>query len=217
MLATNSSVILIDLDQENFLFYINGNFTNTALNLQSKLKSMSNRTTFAVLGVSETKSIFLAKQIAKTNTVLLFDQNTATLLEVYTEIISENPKANAEMMICPTNASWEADVILLSNDTATNAALLEKIKKVATGKIIITLGNEIEGISSASIFDELQHLFPFSKVVQSIGSSEDSDNSFVLKGNEGQTLRTVLAFFTAIGLKASFILQNTNFNKKSNE
>ncbi|MGO4906648.1 hypothetical protein [Flavobacterium sp. W20_MBD1_R3] len=98
---------------------------------------MSNRTTFMILGVSETKSIFVAKQIAKTNSVLLFDQNAAKLLEVYTEIISKNPKAIVEMMICPTNASWEVDIIMLSNNAATNVTLLEKIKKVATGKFIL--------------------------------------------------------------------------------
>lgn len=178
---------------------------------------MSNRSTFAVLGVSETKSVFLAKQIAKTNSVLLFDQNAATLVEVYTEIISKNPKAIAEMMICPTDASWEADVILLSNHGTTNASLVAKIKRVATGKIVLILGNEREGINSKNTFDKVQHLFPFSKVVQSVETSDDIENSFVLKGNEEETLRTLLTFFTAIGLKASFILQHTNFNKKLNE
>ncbi|RTY86101.1 hypothetical protein EKM05_14240 [Flavobacterium sp. GSP27] len=164
---------------------------------------MSNRTTFAVLGVSATNSIVLAKQIAKTNPVLLFDQKAATLLEVYTEIISENPKANVEMMICPTNASWEADIIILSNDVATNVTLIEKIKKVATGKIVLILGNEMEVINSESTLDKLQHLFPFSKVVLSNESAYDSNDSLLLKGNEQETLNTILTLFTSIGLKAS--------------
>jgi hypothetical protein len=40
----------------------------------------------AVLGVSETNSVFVAKQIAKTNTVLLFDSNALVLNSVFSEI-----------------------------------------------------------------------------------------------------------------------------------
>jgi hypothetical protein len=40
---------------------------------------------------------------------LLFDSNALVLNSVFSEI--QNINANAEMMICPTNASWEADVL----------------------------------------------------------------------------------------------------------
>jgi hypothetical protein len=178
---------------------------------------MSYRTTFAVLGVLETKSIFLAKLIAKTNSVLLFDQNQATLQAVYTEILAENPEANVEMMICPTNASWEADVIVLSDDAINNGTLIEKIKKVVTGKMVLILNDEMEPIQSISTFDKLRQLFPFSRVVQSIESSDDKDDYGVLKGIDKQALNAVLTLFTPIGLKTSIQLQKKiNLNKRSN-
>ena len=164
---------------------------------------MSNRRTFAILGVSETKSIFLAKQIAKTNPVLLFDHDAVVVNEVHAQILLEYPKANAEMMICPTNASWEADIIILSNDAGTDDNFIKKIRRVATGKIVLVLVNEKNTINFESTLDKLQHLFPFSKVVQSLELMDEVEDSVLLKGNDEETLKTIWTLFTSIGLKAS--------------
>ena len=162
---------------------------------------MSNRRTFAVLGVSETNSIFLAKQIAKTNPVLLFDHDAVVLNTVYSQILSEYSNANAEMMICPTNASWEADVIILSNAAATDGNLIEKIRNVATGKIVLFLENKKNTGENSS--EKLQDLFPFSKVVQSFESADNSNDSLFLNGNDNEAVKTILTLFTSIGLKAN--------------
>lgn len=166
---------------------------------------MSNRRTFAVLGVSQTNSIFLAKQIAKTNPVLLFDYDTVKLNTVYSQILSEYPNAHAEMMICPTNASWEADVIILSNAATTDVNLIEKIRNVATGKIVIFLENKKSTNTSGNTDEKLQHLFPFSKVVHSFESADESNDSFFLNGNDKQAVKTILTLLTSIGLKADIL------------
>ena len=164
---------------------------------------MSNRRTFAVLGISETNSIFLAKQIAKTNPVLLFDHDVVVLNTVYSQILLEYPNANAEMMICPTNASWEADVIILSNAVATDGNLIGKIRKVATGKIVLFLENKKN--TSGNTAEKLQELFPYSKVVQSFQSADNSNDYFFLSGNDKETIKTILTLFTSIGLKTNVI------------
>ena len=164
---------------------------------------MSNRRTFAVLGVSETNSIFLAKQIAKTNPVLLFDYDAVVLNTVYSLLLSEFPNANAEMMICPTIASWEADVIILSNGATTDGNLIEKIRNVATGKIVVFLENKKN--TSGNSAAKLQHLFPFSKVIQSFESMDKVEDSVFLKGSDEEALKTILTLFTSIGLKASIL------------
>ena len=164
---------------------------------------MSNRRTFAVLGVSETNSIFLAKQIAKTNPVLLFDRDAVVLNTFYSLILSEYPNANAEMMICPTNASWEADIIILSNAAASDSNLTEKIRNVATGKIVLFLQNKKNAITNGNSDENLQDLFPFSKVVQSFISMDEVEDSVLLRGNDEEALKTILMLFTSIGLKAS--------------
>ena len=164
---------------------------------------MSNRRTFAVLGISETNSIFLAKQIAKTNPVLLFDHDAVVLNTVYSQILLEYPNANAEMMICPTNASWEADVIILSNAAASDSNLTEKIRKVATGKIVLFLENKKN--TSGNTAEKWQDLFPFSKVIQSFESADNSNDSFFLNGNDKEAVKTILTLLTSIGLKADIL------------
>jgi predicted dinucleotide-binding enzyme len=166
---------------------------------------MSNRRTFAVLGVSETNSFFLAKQIAKTNPVLLFDRDVVVLNTVYSQILSEYSNANAEMMVCPTNASWEADVIILSNAAATDGNLIEKIRNVATGKIILFWENKKNTNTSGNSAEKWQDLFPYSKVVQSFESADESNDSFFLNGNDKQAVKTILTLFTSIGLKADIL------------
>jgi hypothetical protein len=166
---------------------------------------MSNRRTFAVLGVSETNSIFLAKQIAKTNPVLLFDHDAVVVNTVYSQILLEYPNANTEMMICPTNASWEADVIILSNAAATDGNLIEKIRNVATGKIVLFLENKKNTNTGENSPEKLQHLFPFSKVIQSFESADNSNDSFFLNGNDKEALQTILTLLTSIGLKANIV------------
>jgi hypothetical protein len=166
---------------------------------------MSNRRTFAVLGVSETNSIFLAKQIAKTNPVLLFDHDAVVLNTVYSQILLEYPNANAEMMICPTNASWEADVIIISNAAATDSNLIEKIRNVATGKIVLFLENKKNTDISGNSPEKFKHLFPFSKVVQSFESADDFNNSLFLNGNDKEAVKIILTLFASIGLEANII------------
>jgi hypothetical protein len=166
---------------------------------------MSNRRTFAVLGVSETNSIFLAKQIAKTNPVLLFDHDAVVLNTVYSQILLEYPNAKAEIMICPTNASWEADVIILSNAGTTDVNLIEKIRNVATGKIVLFLENKMNTNTGGNSAEKLQHLFPFSKVVNSFESTDDFNDSLFLNGNDKEAVMTILTLFTSIGLQASTI------------
>jgi predicted dinucleotide-binding enzyme len=134
---------------------------------------------------------------------LLFDHNAVLLNTVYSQILSEHPNANAEMMICPTNASWEADVIILSNPAATDVNLIEKIRNVATGKIVIFLENKKNTINFESTLEKLQYLFPFSKVVQSFESMDEIEDSVLLKGNDDEALKTILMLFTSIGLKAN--------------
>jgi predicted dinucleotide-binding enzyme len=164
---------------------------------------MSNKKTVAVLGISETNSIFLAKQIAKTNPVLLFDHDVVVLNAVYSQILLEYPNANAEIMICPTNASWEADVIILSNAAAIDGNLIGKIRKVATGKIVLFLENKKN--TSGNTPEKLQNLFPYSKVVQSFQSADNSNDYFFLSGSDKETIKTILTLFTSIGLKANVI------------
>lgn len=172
---------------------------------------MSNKKTVALLGVSDAKSILIAKKIAETNAVLVFDADAMVLTKVYLQLLLENPKANLEMMDCPTNASWEADVIIFSCDAVVNVNLVEKIRNVATGKMILILGNQNSTITLENSSSDFQDLFPFSKVMQGIESTDENKDTLIIKGNDIQALKTLATFFTSVGLKTNTQLPNTNF------
>jgi hypothetical protein len=45
---------------------------------------------------------------------LLFDNNEKALAEIHQSLLQENRYASIEQMPCAVNASWEADIIILS-------------------------------------------------------------------------------------------------------
>lgn len=164
---------------------------------------MSPRKIVAVLGVSETNSVFVAKQIAKTNTVLLFDHNAVVLNSVFSEIQTAHPNANVEMMICPTNASWEADVIVLSNDAVIDGNGINKIINVATGKLVLFFEKDTSSDVESYSYERVQALFQFSKVVHICESKAIPSDSFDISGKNQEAVQTVFTLLTSIGLKAS--------------
>jgi hypothetical protein len=86
---------------------------------------------------------------------------------VYSQILLEYSNANAEMMICPTNASWEADVIIISNAYGTDDNLIEKSEMWLQARLYFFLKTKKRiRIVSEILIEKLQHLFP-SKIVQS--------------------------------------------------
>jgi predicted dinucleotide-binding enzyme len=54
-------------------------------------------------------------------------------------------------------------------------------------------------------YEKLQDLFPFSKVVQSFESADNSNDSLFLNGNDNEAVKTILTLFTSIGLKADIL------------
>jgi hypothetical protein len=79
--------------------------------LYCKIKAMTNRKTVAILGVSNSNAILLATHLARAHAVLLLIKVAFKYLRTAT---LENPNAQVEPMRCPTNASWEADIIVVS-------------------------------------------------------------------------------------------------------
>ena len=167
---------------------------------------MSNRKTVAILGVSNSNAILLAKYIAREHAVLLFDTNQKLLSSIYAQLLLENPNAQAEPMCCPTYASWEADIIVVSANALANEPPTQQIRKVSTGKIVLVLESITDEKNKNSYFEIL---FPFSKVISCCEEKADAIATLSLKGNDVQALATLVAFFTTIGLKINVIFPST--------
>ena len=171
---------------------------------------MSLITTIAILGAVETNISFVAKRIAKHYRVLLFDKNALKLVEFHKELLANNPFANIEKMNCATDASWEADIIIFSATCCLDSSIIEKIKQVSTGKIVIIIGEQSNTEVAPIDYLTLQQLLKHVKLIQ-IGSTinntkTDLENKLTIMCNDKAALETVSFLFTSVGFTTQHIL-----------
>lgn len=162
---------------------------------------MLSRKTVAVIGLSDEESVLLVTKIANENTTLLYDQDAFLLNNVYSQIKSDSPSATLEKMICPIDASWEADVILLSGSYLKEDGLISQIRKVATGKLILFLLDKTNDLHLDSNFEKVTHLFPFSKVLAISRLDNGTNDCFVVEGRDAEMVPANLTFFTDVNLR----------------
>ena len=125
----------------------------------------------------------ISKSLSKgNNRLLLFDNEKEKVETVVTEIKSSNAAADVEAMECATNASWEADVIILAVPYQAEKEITRKITEVANQKIVISITNPLNesfnGLVTApntSAAEELQKLLPNSKVVKAFNTTFAAD------------------------------------------
>ena len=106
-----------------------------------------------------------------------------------------------EIMNCPIDASWEADVILFSDSYLKKEELLEKIRIVITGKVVLVLLAQKEIIKIDSTEVTLRGLFPFSKVIPIYLTSASNNDSLFLKDIDNKDIQSVLTFLSTIDFK----------------
>lgn len=162
---------------------------------------MQNVKTIAVIGASDKKNFAVLNELAARHQLLLFDNNEKGLSDIYKALLLKNRYAAIEKMPCAVNASWEADVIILSGFCINDAEIVQKIKKVATAKIIIIMENDDEFTKSINYQVSFDLIFPNSKIVEviNINTDETSEKEFLLEGHDAAALDTVSYLFEGIG------------------
>jgi predicted dinucleotide-binding enzyme len=159
----------------------------------------------------------ISKSLSKGSYRLLLKANKQEELEVLVnDIKTKNATADVEAAICPTDASWEADIIILAVPYAAEKVLAEKIKAVANQKIVISIANPLNetynGLVTApdtSAAEELQKLLPNTKVIKAFNTTFAADfatpvingkqvDAFIA-GNDEDALKTVSELVVAAG------------------
>ena len=137
----------------------------------------------AIIGAGGNMGSSIAKSIAGGNyRLLLFDRNPKQLDSLHEEILEDHPEADVELMNCPHESSWEADIIILAVPHEAEKGLAEKIRNVATQKIVISIVNPVDEDFNQLITDpgssaaeELQQWLPNSKVVKAFNTTFAAD------------------------------------------
>lgn len=170
---------------------------------------MKTKQSIAIIGATGNMGSAISKSLAKGNYRLLLFANQKDKVEtLFDDIISGNPSADVEAVECPTNASWEADVIILALPYGAEKEVAAKIKEVANQKIVVSLSNPLnesfDGLVTApdtSAAEKLQKQLPNSKVVKAFNTTFASDfatpviggkqvDSFIA-GNDEEAVNTV--------------------------
>ena len=170
---------------------------------------MAARNTIAIIGATGSMGSAIAKSLAKGNNRLLLFSRHAEKVQALSDEIKRNFRgADTEAVACTVDACWEADIIILAVPYEAEKELAEKIKPVATKKIVISISNPLNNTFDGLLTppetgaaEELQLLLPYSKVVKAFNTTFAADfenpvidgkqvDSFIA-GNDKEALRAV--------------------------
>jgi len=178
---------------------------------------MKTKQTIAVIGATGNMGSAISKSLAKSNYRLLLKSTEQDKLDkLVNEIKEKISTADVEAMECPTEASWEADVIILAVPFEAEKQITKMIKDVANQKIVISIANPLNetfnGLVTApdtSAAEELQKLLPNSKVIKAFNTTFAADfaapvidgkqvDAFIA-GNDEDALETVKELVSTAG------------------
>ena len=148
--------------------------------------------------------------------MLLKSGDTDKLKKLSSEIKATHPSADLELMTCPTEASWEADIIILAVPFEAEKEITERIRDVANQKIVVSIANPLnqsfDGLVTrpgTSAAEELQKLLPNSKVVKAFNTTFAADFSTpvidgkqvdaFIGGNDKEAVETVKGLVSTAG------------------
>ncbi|MDB5273514.1 MAG: oxidoreductase [Chitinophagaceae bacterium] len=149
--------------------------------------------TIAVVGSSNHSDSNMVFRLAALGyPILLADEKWECIRN---SILSKHPQASVEMLQCSHECAWQADLILLYLSDEYKD-LLDKIKTVVTGKLVINVVNHF-------LENEVQQLLPFSKVVHANIDLTPEVVSFTVRGENNQAVEQALLLFDEIGFKSN--------------
>lgn len=173
--------------------------------------------TIAIIGAGGNMGSAIAKSIAGGNyRLLLFDRKPEQLDSLHEKILQIHPKAELEPMNCPHESSWEADIIILAVPHEAEKELADRIRDVATQKIVISIANPVnedfDGLTTkpdTSAAEKLQEWLPNSKVVKTFNTTFAADfeqpvidgkqvDAFIT-GNDEQAIQSVTELVETAG------------------
>lgn len=159
----------------------------------SETPIMQTKQTIAIIGSTGNMGSALAKSLAKGNYRLLLKANNAEkLAALVSEIQNTVPDADVETAVCPKDASWEADIIILAIPYSAERDVAERIREFANQKVVVSIANPLNETYSGlvttpdtSAAEELQKLLPHARVVKAFNTTFAADfSSPVIDGKQ---------------------------------
>lgn len=127
--------------------------------------------TIAIVGATEATGKTIIEKIAYTHYRLLLISNT--LREpghLRDELSAAHPGIEIDILDCLKDGCWEADIIILAVPPENLREVAERIKEVATQKIVIEI------FSAKDNLQELSKILPYSRLVSISGDLQSEIN-----------------------------------------
>ncbi|MEM8522594.1 hypothetical protein [Flavobacterium sp. PL12] len=140
---------------------------------------MSLKKTFAVIGLSKFGILSVLSKIGQNNNALIFDATSSLFDDVFSKSRTAVSNSEVEIATCPIDASWEADIIVISDSFVRKAESIKKITKVSTGKTVIIVDDNEKKEDNFQNSESLLSLFPYSNV-RTITEAEIENFDFLL-------------------------------------
>jgi 8-hydroxy-5-deazaflavin:NADPH oxidoreductase len=156
--------------------------------------------TIAIVGATGNMGSAIAKSLATKGKyrLLLMANNHERLVELKSQLEMAGSEADIFAISCAREASWEADIIIVATPYEAEREVAEKIREVATGKIVISISNPLNSTYNdlvtspdTSAAEELQKLLPNSKVVKTFNTTFAAD--FISPIIDGKTADAFIA------------------------
>lgn len=178
---------------------------------------MKTPTTVAIIGATGRMGAAIAKGLSKNGRyrLLLMSQEQDELIDLKVQLEKTNSDAEVYALSCAKEASWEADIIIVATPSEEDMIVADKIREVATGKIVISISNPLNNAYTYSVrsphtsaAEELQKLLPHSKVVKTFNTISAADFSappidgktadVFITGNNGKAVEVVSEVVKAV-------------------
>lgn len=162
--------------------------------------------TIAIIGSGNLGATLAIRLCNSPYRLLIFDQDLSKAQAVTEQLLTATPTAEVEAIDCPTNASWEADIIVLAVPESSKKEVADRIRDVAVCKIVISLYTPVPDEDSRHfestaihVGEELQQRLPNSKVVNVIIMGEERTDAFLIS-TYPEALITVSTLIQQAGL-----------------
>lgn len=122
--------------------------------------------TIAIIGATEKDASALAEGLATScNRLILLADHKNELLTLRDQILLNNPSADIEINDCTTDASWQADIIVLAVCSDLQKLISDNIAGFVTQKTLIAFVDSLDDVLNKSQSNALKELFPHTHVV----------------------------------------------------